>query len=77
MARAPTVFEWSSMVSRLAGPEGFSDAKRPASIRLGTRGSAAAMPPIATHDVEPPGMAVVTAWINGMTKACGYPVPVP
>jgi len=45
--------------------------------RMSDRGSAAAMPPIATHDVDPQGMAAVTAWINGMTTARGYPVPAP
>jgi hypothetical protein len=45
--------------------------------RMGDRGSAAAMPPIATHDLDPQGMDAVTAWINGMTVARGYPAPAP
>jgi len=45
--------------------------------RMDFRGSAAAMPPIASHVVDPAGIEIVTAWIESMTEERGYPAPAP
>ena len=42
--------------------------------RMGKRGTNQ-MPPIATGKLDPAGVAAVTAWINAMTEANGYPPP--
>jgi hypothetical protein len=35
------------------------------------------MPPVATHKIDADGVALVEAWIAGMTVAKGYPAPGP
>jgi hypothetical protein len=45
--------------------------------RMGYRGSVTAMPPIGTHQVDPEGVAALTAWIESMTPDRGYPAPAP
>jgi hypothetical protein len=45
--------------------------------RMAYRGSVAAMPPIASHQVHGEGVAVVKAWVESMTEARGYPAPAP
>lgn len=45
--------------------------------RMRHRGSVTAMPPIGTHSVDPDGVAALTAWIETMTPARGYPAAAP
>jgi len=45
--------------------------------RMAYRGSVTAMPPIASHAVDPEGVALVKAWVESMTEARGYPPPAP
>lgn len=43
--------------------------------RMQARGNKAQMPPLATHRVDPQGVAAVAAWIEHMSEARGYPAP--
>ncbi len=44
-------------------------------VRMQHRGSAAAMPPLASLQVDAAGIAAVSAWIESMTEERGYPAP--
>jgi hypothetical protein len=73
----------AEMVGLLEQPAGYYDwlpldPERSLSlVRMDFRGSATAMPPLGTHVVDQAGVEVVTAWIDSMTEARGYPPPAP
>lgn len=45
--------------------------------RMEYRGSATAMPPLGTHQIDEEGVSLVRAWIESMSEARGYPAPAP
>ena len=46
-------------------------------VRMGMRGLLRQMPPIATNRVDTTGLQLVTAWVEHMDTARGYPAPAP
>lgn len=66
-----------------AQPDGYYDirpldpSRSLVAARMNYRGSASAMPPLGTHDVDEAGLELITTWINQMTEEQGYPAADP